>query len=162
MFKSISNWWNKDKIALQAELTKANQVFHTTQTNLLNLQEELAQAKVQIGISKSVAMNANALLSEVSQELDALKVEHRDMKEEGILDPWFIIEVNGENALKGLKINVDWNEAMVQHMKDKGHSYKNEDLMMQHFVAQLYEHVIMTLDAKVLEESDIIGKGEFE
>lgn len=152
MFKSISNWWNKDKIRLQVDLDNANQVFARTQTALFDFKE----------FSKKELDASRELIKELTAEVVSLKAAHPDMKAEGVLDPWFIIEVNGENPLKGLKIKIDWNEAAVQHMKDKGHTYKNEDVMMQHFVAQLYEHVIMTLENRVVDESDIIRPGEFE
>lgn len=169
MWKSLSNWWNKEKIALEQQLADANE-------RLDNIQHGLDQALVQ---NKILAEKTQVLLQEngalwtrceaeqkdrtaAYKELEDFKELHPNMKAEGVLDPWMIIEVNGENSLKGLKINIDWNEAIVQHMKDKGHGHRDDNVTMQHFIVQLYEHVVMILENRVIEESDLIKPNEFE
>lgn len=137
MIKAISNWWNKDK----QEIERLRKEVQDTMSIFTAVQESMFKYKA---------------------ELEEVRAANPNMKAEGVLEPWMIIEVRGENALKGLPVRIDWNEAMIQHMRDKGYTYKNEDSMIQNFVAQLYEHVIMTIEEKVIDDSDLHTKNEFE
>lgn len=134
MIKAIAKWWNKDKTSLQAEL-------NATKAELAHVIEQHASLEL---------------------EHAKLKAEHPDMKAEGVLEPWMIVEVSGENTLKGLKVRFDWNEAIIQHMRGKGYEWRNEDVMMQHFIAQLYEHVIQGLEDRMIDDSDLHKQNEFE
>lgn len=151
MLKSIKNWWNKDKI----EIARLRKEVSDSHECLGNSQDANFQKIAEIEALRE-------LLQQKIGELESLRKEHPDMKAEGVLDPWMIIEANGENTLKGLKIKIDWNEAMVQHMKDKGHNIRDENVLMQHFLVQLYEHVIQLLEWKSVDESDIHRTNEFE
>lgn len=148
MFKAIAHWWNKDKLELELALKIANERLNTEMSQCdklrVKLDETLEDAKV------------------LAAEVQRLKALNPDMKAEGVLTPWMIIGVDGENELKGLKIFMDWNDAVIQHMKDKNLGYQTEDEMIQHFLVQLYEHVLMVLERRVLDDSDLHRPNEFE
>lgn len=162
MFKQLTNWWNKDKIELQRKLDEMTERFDNLQLGMDNKMSECDSLKAELKFTKLQHEMLVAEMTKLISEFESFKENHPDMKAEGVLTPWFVVGVDGENELKGLKTYVDWNDAMIQHMKDKNLGYKTDDEMIQHFLVQLYEHVLMLIDAKVIDDSDIPRKNEFE
>lgn len=155
MWNKISNWWNKEKIELQKQLKDANERLDNT---LRGLDQHMALNQSY----KTLLDDEKTKFMKLLNEHDELKQANPDMKAEGVLTPWLMLGVNGENELKGLKTYIDWNDALIQHMKDKNLGYKTEEEMVQHFIAQLYEHMLLLIENRILEDSDQQRKNEFE
>ena len=75
----------------------------------------------------------------------AFKKETTDpnlLKEKRSKNPW--VEIVGEqiDPAKGIKIELDWNEAFVEHLKRNGYTGSTEEAIVQKWIAHLYQHLI--------------------
>jgi hypothetical protein len=111
----------------------------------LKLEAELLSNKKQDAQKLANANTELAVLRERQKQYD----DKRNSK-----DPW--VEVVGESIdpIQGIEIRLDWNPAFVQYLKDNGIDGKDEDVIVQHWLALLYQDLFQKLDQKVIDESD--------
>ena len=119
----LYNWWNRKAIARAAEIT--------------NLQSQIAETRMELNDTKT--------------QLAA--IEAVDTNRRTSVDPWFRLESSGLDPIKGMSVELDWNEAFIQHLKDAGHGSRNENVIIQKWMAMLYTHLIDSLEAEAIEES---------
>ncbi len=69
-------------------------------------------------------------------------------------DPW--VEVIGieEDAEHGLKLQLEWNDAFIAHLRDNGITGLDEDQMVQHWVALMSSSVAEQMSDSTPQESD--------
>ena len=138
MLQSIKKWWNKDKDALNERLQQ--------QEILLN----------------TVVENMTAELNEANTELNAFRVkEQADQDKYTSTEPWVEIKSDTVDPIHGIQIKLDWNPAFVQYLKDNGITGKDEDSIVQKWLAFLYEDIVGKLEQKVIDDSDKITDSEF-
>ncbi len=68
--------------------------------------------------------------------------DKQQLKEKRSKNPW--VEVIGEQVdpKEGIKIELDWNEPFIEHLKRNGYTGSSEEAIVQKWLAHLYQHLI--------------------
>lgn len=142
MFKKLSNWWNRDEIERNARL------------DALEVQQALLAAH---------ATEVEKQLEEATQEVNMYRArdEADDANRNGT-DPWIEIKSADFDPVRGIHIELDWNVAFVQHLKDNGFKARDDETLVQKWLAFLYEDLINRLEQKVIDASDKPRVNDFE
>ena len=130
MFKSISNWWNRDKIR-QQEL----------ESMLLRLEDKLTE-------------KTNTLV-QVEEELADFKAKEAEEEARRTgTEPWVEIKSAVIDPVKGIQIELDWNGAFVQYLRDNGMTGQDDETIVQKWLAFLYEDLVNRLEDQVINTTD--------
>lgn len=138
MITTIKNWWNKDAIKAQ----------ETIDSRLAMLESALEKTKAE-------ATAAVVALEDAEEKLHSYRVvEEADAAKKAGTEPWVEVRSAGLDPVKGIQIELDWNEAFIQYLKDNGMTGRDEDTIVQKWLAFLYEDLINNLEQKVIDKSD--------
>lgn len=137
MIKSLSNWWNRDKIR-QAEL----------ETMLLRLEDKLTEKTNELA-------NTHDVLIQTEEELEVLKAREaeEEAKRNGT-EPWVVVRSAHTDPVKGIQIELDWNEAFVQYLRESGINGRDDETVVQKWLAFLYEDLVNRLEDQVINSTD--------
>lgn len=136
MFKSLSNWWNRDKIR-QAEL----------EAMLIRLEDKLTE-------KEAALVEVKEELSNTSTELEVFRKQaEEDESRRNGTDPWVEIRSAVIDPVKGIQIELDWNPAFVEYLRDNGMNGQNEETVVQKWLAFLYEDLINRLEDQVINNT---------
>jgi hypothetical protein len=127
-------WFNKSKEKKQSVESRLDQLEH-----LLTAERE-DRALVE------------ARLEEASSELTILREKQQKYDDKrNSPDPW--VEVIGESIdeIKGIVINLDWNDAFIQYLKENGISASDEDVAVQKWLALMYQDLVDKFESRVVE-----------
>lgn len=149
MFKAFSNWWNRDKIAQAAEQARVNAVLTAMQDELQNLKQSKQTVEQELTEAKSQL--------DVRRQQDKADEERRNGK-----DPWVEIKSAEFNDVKGIQIELDWNDAFVGYLRDNGIAAREDDAVVQKWLLMLYKDLIDRLEHQVVEKSDQTFINDFE
>lgn len=69
-------------------------------------------------------------------------------------EPWVEIRSADFHDVRGFRIELDWNEAFVQHLKDGGLKGANEEEIVQKWLAFLYHDLVEKLETKAIDKKD--------
>lgn len=83
----------------------------------------------------------------LQDEVDAIKA-----KKEGT-EPWVEITSSKYDEVKGIMIELDWNDAFILHLRESGMEGKDEDVLVQRWIALLYEDLISNLEERSIKPS---------
>jgi hypothetical protein len=149
MLQTIINWWNRDKIAVQQQLRSLSTQIEQERTarqhaNLVNqeLEERLSAANEEVGVFRQQAAEDEA-------------------KRNGT-DPWVEIKSESVDPVKGIQIELDWNPAFIQYLKEAGIKARDEETIVQKWLAFLYQDLIEKLEKQVVDNSDKPRVNDFE
>lgn len=149
MFKAFSNWWNRDKIAQAAEQARVNAALAAMQDELQNLKQSKQTVEQELSEAKSQL--------DVRRQQDKADEERRNGK-----DPWVEIKSAEFNDVKGIQIELDWNDAFVGYLRDNGIVAREDDAVVQKWLLMLYKDLIDRLEHQVIEKSDQTFINDFE
>lgn len=76
-------------------------------------------------------------------------------------EPWVSIESTSYDPVKGFRIELNWNAAFVQHLRESGITGRTDDEIVHKWVALLYKDLVERMEQDALEKSDIIQPSEF-
>jgi hypothetical protein len=155
---NIKSWWNKDKEEI-ARLQASNEALLRT---VENNEEEICALKIDVIAGETAANELATELSELTDELTVAKEELAKADHSKSIVPWFEITTDGMDPVKGLQVKLDWNEALVQHLKDNGHTGRDDEILIQKWLAMLYEDIINQLEAKIVNLNTQHNTSEFE
>jgi hypothetical protein len=141
----FTRWWNRDKIAKQA-----------IEDNINNLMNKVDALNIAFGDTKIELDKANIELESYRKQ-----DEEDDEKRNGTT-PWVEIKSDSVDPVKGIQIELDWNDAFIQYLKDSGLSAKDDDSLVQKWIAMLYVDLLDKFEQQHIDDSDIIGNSEFE
>ena len=134
---------------LEAEVKKISEWYEEAVTTIGNLQKTHEEDMTAVG-------NLQNTNSELAKQLEVK--DHQ-----GSVVPWFQLETTELDPVKGLQIKLDWNEAMIQHLRDNGHTGRDDEVLVQKWLAMLYEDIISQLEQKLIElNTDNKDHSEFE
>lgn len=77
--------------------------------------------------------------------------------------PWVNLKSAEYDPATGFRIDLDWNDAFIQQLKDSGIDGPNEDIIIQKWLAFLYEDILKKLGSKQeleREEKNIVSDYE--
>ena len=130
MFKSMSDWWNRDKIR-QLEL----------EAMLIRLEDKLTE-------------KTNKLTA-VEEELTEFKTrEAEDEARRNGSEPWVEIKSAVVDPVKGIQIELDWNAAFVEYLRENGLTGQDDETIVQKWLAFLYEDLVNRLEDHVINNTD--------
>lgn len=145
MWNVVKEWWNRDKIRQQRmmeELERYSQALTEAREAEARVKQELEQAKDEVGIYR------------LKEETDRLKREGKE--------PWVEIKSADHSEVKGIQIELDWNDAFIQYLKDNGITGRDEETVVQKWIAFLYQDLIDRLEKKAIDNSDKPRVNDFE
>jgi hypothetical protein len=114
-----------------------------------------------------------SLVTNVAAEKQALEAENKNIKEElKILreqtaanaskkdsnEPWIDIMSEGVDPVRGIVIGLDWNDAMIQYLKENGITGTSDEDAIRKYIAYLYEDLVQKLEFKVQQQASHKGK----
>lgn len=135
-------------------ITKIKEWFKSPAT-VKQLSTELAK-----GMARLEALEAE--LIEKNQQLMEEKLINADKPDpKTSTEPWVEIKSSSVDPVKGLMIELDWNDAFVQYLKDNGLQGRDDDTIVQKWVALLYENLINGLEEQAVENSDKIKVSDY-
>ena len=135
-------------------ITKIKEWFKSPAT-VKQLSAELAD-----GMARLEALEAE--LTEKNQQLLDEKLANADKPDpKTSTEPWVEIKSSSVDPVKGLMIELDWNDAFVQYLKDNGLQGRDDETIVQKWVALLYENLINGLEEQAVENSDKIKVSDY-
>lgn len=142
MFKSLSTWWNKDKIEME---------------------QRMAAIEKRIEDERIAKEAAERELEEATQVVNMYRArEEADEAKRNGTEPWIEIKSADFDPVRGIHIELDWNVAFVQYLKDSGIKARDDETIVQKWLAFLYEDLIGRLEQKVIDNSDKPRVNDFE
>ena len=148
MFKSIANWWNRDKIAAEKQ-----------KVELLNQMQSLTDVVNQLRDSAdSVKQNNEVLqreLIEAEEQIEQFKLaEAEEEAKRNGTNPWVEIRSAHTDPVKGIQIELDWNEAFVQYLRDNGINGQDDETIVQRWLAFLYEDLMTRMEIDIINTTE--------
>lgn len=163
MFKKLSNWWNRDRIAMQEAIARIEERF--TEEQIAREAERAArvEAEQQFISELKARQEAEEKLKAAEDTVSVYrKQEEADEARRNGTEPWVEIKSDRLDPVKGIHIELDWNDAFVQYLKDNGIKGRDDETVVQKYLAFLYEDLINRLEQKVIDNSDKPRVNDFE
>jgi flagellar biosynthesis GTPase FlhF len=138
MWQAFKNWWKRDQLALEQRFSSlaaaVNQQAAESAKREQELQQRLEQAEAEAAVLREQAV--------------------ADQSKRDSTEPWVEIKSAEHHPVRGLEIKLDWNEAFVQYLKDEGMTARDDETLVQKWLANMYQHVVERLEQKVIDKSD--------
>lgn len=153
MLQRLINWWNKDKIETQRSIDEMRALVEAMKAEAEATAKEDADKKAEL--ARELA-EANARAQElVDKELA------EEAKRNGT-EPWVEIRSADYSEVKGVQIELDWNEAFIQYLKDSGMTGNDDETLVQKWLALLNHDLIGRLEQVSINKSDRKIINDFE
>lgn len=153
MLRRLINWWNKDKIETQRSIDEMRALVEAMKAEAEATAKEDADKKAEL--ARELA-EANARAQElVDKELA------EEAKRNGT-EPWVEIRSADYSEVKGVQIELDWNEAFIQYLKDSGMTGNDDETLVQKWLALLNHDLIGRLEQVSINKSDRKIINDFE
>lgn len=85
--------------------------------------------------------------------VDNAEPKHATPRPEDETEPWVNIGSTVYDPVKGFRIELDWNEAFIQHLRDSGVGGRSEEEVVQKWLGLLYGDLIQRLESTVVERN---------
>jgi hypothetical protein len=167
MFKKISDWWNRDAIRLEAKMKDFEERYRAETARLHQQQQEERLAREQAERQYVDELRARHAVEEKLKEVEDTVIIFRRQEEEDEAkrngtEPWVEIKSDSLDPIKGIHIELDWNEAFIQYLKDNGLKGRDDETIVQKWLAFLYEDLISRLEQQAIDNSDKPRVNDFE
>jgi len=125
----------------------------------IEAEKELKKNEASNGKQCTIAQTPRAMIDAgkkiVEEEKEGMHFE--DEREAKLSrEPWVIIKGMVNDPVKGIKIELDWNDAFIQYLKENGYTGTDENQLIQQYVI----HVMQDVDQKMKEEQDMQSRFE--
>ena len=97
-----------------------------------------------------------ATVLDLTAELEALK---RDPES---VNPWFDLKTGDLHPIHGLKVDLDWNPAMIAYLRERGLVGTSEEAVIQKWPSALYEGLVQDMEEVVVEHNSQMAGREYE
>lgn len=121
----------------------------------------MAAYELSIEQYKTQVTELEETLFQTDKELDELKEANKLVDHKTSVIPWMEIVCEGIDPIKGVIINMDWNEAFTQHLKDSGLNTKDEEAAIQGWLLFMYQDQIEKLEQRVIDNKDRNQNNEY-
>jgi hypothetical protein len=121
------------------------------------LKKLLGVAELQTNLKelRDKQVNLEAERDELQEQVDIFRQqEEKDKKKYDSPDPWVEIRSADFNETRGTRIELDWNDAFIQQLKESGIRATNDEEYVQKWLAFLYQNLIEKLETKVIDIKD--------
>ena len=75
-----------------------------------------------------------------------------------VTEPWVNIGSTTYDPVKGFRIELDWNDAFIQHLRDGGIVGRSEEEVVQKWLGVLYGELINRLEGTVVERNSDVNR----
>jgi regulator of replication initiation timing len=137
MFNNLFGWFGKSKKRVAEIEAQLGQIQHMVGT----LQEQ------NLSLLRDNEVITEKLIEYEEQE----KLE--EQKKTGP-EPWVEVKSADYSEVRGFKIELDWNDAFVQHLKESGIKGNSDEEIVQKWLGFLYGDLIEKLERVVIDNSD--------
>lgn len=145
MWKSIYNWWHRYEL-LDAQYAAALASNRDKSDEIVALRNDLA---AQTELAESTAAQLQTATDQL-HEINQVKQEQQTGT-----TPYFSLSTSHLDDVKGLEIQMDWNPAFIQYLKDNGHTGRVEEEYVQRWLTILYTDMIEQMEKRIIDEIDI-------
>lgn len=96
-------------------------------------------------------------IDSLNKEIDDLKNTNTKLEEQlnehshSESEPWVQVVGEGADPSKGIKIQLDWNDAFIEYLKGQGIKGVTEDTAVQRWLAMVNIHLIESLEDKAVQ-----------
>lgn len=126
------------------------------------LRKLLGPSKQEVDAMKDLLKRYEERLTEQTEQKTALEEQCTVLRTQldehtakrNSTDPWVEIRAADFNELKGIHIELDWNDAFIQHLKDNGIKGRDEETIVQKWLALLYQDLITKLEHVSVDNTD--------
>jgi chromosome segregation ATPase len=158
MFEAVKNWWNKDKNAATLRELEFNARLDTIEARMAEQREKNTQLQMELIDTAEKLNETTTKLDETEQELSLYrKQEEEDEARRNGSEPWVEVRSARMDPVKGIQIELDWNDAFVQYLRENGLAGRDDETIVQKWLAFLYEDLINRLEEKVIERNTPTG-----
>ena len=98
-------------------------------------------------------------LESTAAQLDRYVARDEDRKSS--TEPWVEIRGSTVDPVKGIQIELDWNDAFIQYLKDNNFTGRDDETIVQKWLAALNERVGAALGKQAEDNSDMPRHSEF-
>lgn len=145
MFEKLKNWWNKDKIRQQ----QVNNMFAELTQKFAEQTKQFKEHEIE--------------LEETKKELEVYRLKEKENEERyDSTEPWIEVKSAKHDDVKGIQIELDWNNAFIQYLKENGITGKDEEIAVQKYLGLLYEDLIQRFEQRAIDNSDKPRINDFE
>lgn len=150
--------WLKKRLGVEALQSELNTLRDESAALKVSAEQaEAARAALEATAAEERA-KFDATLTEATNELSAFrKKEEKDKEKYESTEPWVEIRSAEFNENRGIRIELDWNDAFVNHLKESGIKGSNEEEIVQKWLAFLYQDLIEKLESKSIDRKDSEG-----
>lgn len=142
MFQAFKNWWNREKIA-QEQMIKER--FEALETKFTTEQKQREQTEAEL-------MATQEALADVEQEAQMYRQkDEADKAKRDSKEPWVEIKSADYHEAKGIQIALDWNDAFIIYLKENGMTARDDDTLVQKWLANMYHELTERMEAQSIE-----------
>jgi len=105
--------------------------------------QEIAEAEEKARVEERERVAAE----EKAREDEAAKMKASD-------EPWVIIKAMVPDTKKGIKVELDWNDAFIKHLRANGYTGPDDDTVIQRYVAVLSKQVAEDMADDMVNENE--------
>lgn len=117
------------------------------------------------------------MMKRQTETIESMQAELQDIREERQLlaqqvaereakynstEPWVEIKSADFNELKGVHIELDWNEAFIEYLKSSGIKGPDDETIVQKWLAMLYRDLDAKLAHVALDNTDKLRVRDFD
>ena len=77
------------------------------------------------------------------------------------VEPWVNISSTTYDKVKGFRIELDWNDAFIEHLRDNGIHGRSDEEVVQKWLGFLYGDLIERLENTVVDQPNKIRVNDF-
>jgi len=120
------------------------------------LRDEELEAR--IGNLETAKQEVEIQLKDANAELAVFRQKkEEDEAKRNSSEPWVEIRGADHDNVKGFRIELDWNDAFIAHLKESGIKGSDDDEVVQKWLALMYQHLVEQLETKVIDNKDKRG-----
>lgn len=119
------------------------------------IEQHEAQSRKLEELVKSIASASTAT---TNQSVESKSEDNKyDSKE-----PWVEIKSADPTNVKGIRIDLDWNDAFVEHLKTNGITGKSDEEIVQKWLAHLYQDLINNMEEVIVDQRSNKTHSDYE
>lgn len=159
MWNKFKNWWNRDKLRADQAMAELKRYSEA----LTEAREEAAVIKQQQQVLEQQRAELINETVTLESELEVFRTKAaEDAARRNSTEPWVEIKSERIDPIKGLQLELDWNEAFIQHLKESGLQGRDEDTIVQKWLALLTHKLVEGLEQQSINKTEERGtKNDF-
>lgn len=115
---------------------------------LLEIEEEQLRKKQEEERIRAEAEKEAQRKKEIEEE--AKKQREEELKQSD--EPWVDVKGIVQDPTKGIKVELDWNDAFIDYLKQNGFSGADDEQIVQKYIALIYKQMVETMDEESVSE----------